>query len=383
MRGADVVVEATRLPAPAPILRTEWIAPAALVIPYGTMSAVELSLTSIMDKVFVDDWGQCQARALRRAARARRRGARDRARASPGSWPTSSPARARAASTTASASSSGTAASPRPTSRSATRCSSARWSRTSAPSCPTDDRPRPPGRARPRRATAASCSSGEPVAVAPAAARGGRRRAGADAGPPGRRRARLRGQHGPRLPGRHARSTPERQQALQRAHPAPRGGPRAALPGRGRARRDAAAARRLPQRRRGRLRRAVPLPRRAAQRRLDAVGAVARHHERGRGDRRSRQLFQTLRGRGHGARGRRARCPRARRWRRRGARAVRAGRQGGRSRSSTARRWPPPWPRRSRHAHAALVEHATLAGALVGRARGRVRAALLAPDRAR
>jgi len=60
VRGADVVVEATRLPAPTPILRTDWIAPAALVIPYGTMSAVELSLTSIMDKVFVDDWGQCR-----------------------------------------------------------------------------------------------------------------------------------------------------------------------------------------------------------------------------------------------------------------------------------------------------------------------------------
>jgi alanine dehydrogenase len=61
VRGADVVVEATRLPAPEPILETDWIAPAALVIPYGTMSAVELSLTSIMDKVFVDDWGQCRA----------------------------------------------------------------------------------------------------------------------------------------------------------------------------------------------------------------------------------------------------------------------------------------------------------------------------------
>jgi alanine dehydrogenase len=61
VRGADVVVEATRLPAPAPILETDWIAPAALVIPYGTMSAVELSLTSIMDKVYVDDWGQCRS----------------------------------------------------------------------------------------------------------------------------------------------------------------------------------------------------------------------------------------------------------------------------------------------------------------------------------
>lgn len=60
VRGADVVVEATRLAAPEPILRTDWIAPAALVIPYGTMSAVELSLTSIMDRIYVDDWGQCR-----------------------------------------------------------------------------------------------------------------------------------------------------------------------------------------------------------------------------------------------------------------------------------------------------------------------------------
>jgi ornithine cyclodeaminase len=60
VRGADVVVEATRLTAPTAILKTEWIAPAALVIPYGTMSAVELSLTSIMDKIYVDDWGQCR-----------------------------------------------------------------------------------------------------------------------------------------------------------------------------------------------------------------------------------------------------------------------------------------------------------------------------------
>jgi alanine dehydrogenase len=59
VEGADIVVEATRLSAPDPILRTEWIAPGALVVPYGTMSAVELSLTDVMDKVVVDDWGQC------------------------------------------------------------------------------------------------------------------------------------------------------------------------------------------------------------------------------------------------------------------------------------------------------------------------------------
>jgi alanine dehydrogenase len=61
VRGADVVVEATRLETPAPLLRTEWIKRGALVMPYGTVSAVELSLTDIMDKVVVDDWGQVGA----------------------------------------------------------------------------------------------------------------------------------------------------------------------------------------------------------------------------------------------------------------------------------------------------------------------------------
>ncbi len=58
VRGADVVVEASRLTEPAPLLRTSWISRGALVIPYGTVSAVELDLLEIMDKVVVDDWGQ-------------------------------------------------------------------------------------------------------------------------------------------------------------------------------------------------------------------------------------------------------------------------------------------------------------------------------------
>jgi len=60
VRDADIVVEASRLPAPAPMLLTSWIRKGALVVPYGTMSAVELSLTDIMDKMVVDDWGQCR-----------------------------------------------------------------------------------------------------------------------------------------------------------------------------------------------------------------------------------------------------------------------------------------------------------------------------------
>ncbi|ATF96266.1 ornithine cyclodeaminase [Citrobacter koseri] len=60
VRGADIVVEASRLNAPTPLLKTEWIKPGAFVVPYGTMSAVELSLTDMMDKLVVDDWGQCK-----------------------------------------------------------------------------------------------------------------------------------------------------------------------------------------------------------------------------------------------------------------------------------------------------------------------------------
>ena len=60
VRGADIVVEASRLPEPTPMLKTEWIKPGAFVVPYGTKSAVELSLTDIMSKMVVDDWGQCR-----------------------------------------------------------------------------------------------------------------------------------------------------------------------------------------------------------------------------------------------------------------------------------------------------------------------------------
>ncbi|CAN5773103.1 ornithine cyclodeaminase family protein [soil metagenome] len=60
VRDADIVIEATRLSEPTPILLTEWIREGALVVPYGTMSAVELSLTDVMDKIVVDDWAQCR-----------------------------------------------------------------------------------------------------------------------------------------------------------------------------------------------------------------------------------------------------------------------------------------------------------------------------------
>ena len=123
MRGADIVVEASRLEQPEPLLRTAWIEPGALVVPYGTMSAVELSLTEIMDKVVVDDWGQCatgRLGALRAhvdaglldARDAARRARRDRRGHAPGRESDRRDDRLLASRAVAS-----------PTSRSATRCS--------------------------------------------------------------------------------------------------------------------------------------------------------------------------------------------------------------------------------------------------------------------
>jgi alanine dehydrogenase len=59
VEGADIVVEATRLTAPEPVLRTAWLEACTLLVPYGTMSALELDVLDRMDKVLVDDWAQC------------------------------------------------------------------------------------------------------------------------------------------------------------------------------------------------------------------------------------------------------------------------------------------------------------------------------------
>jgi alanine dehydrogenase len=59
--GADILVEASRLTEPAPLLRTAVVRPGAFVVPYGTVSAVELDLLDVMDKVVVDDWREAQS----------------------------------------------------------------------------------------------------------------------------------------------------------------------------------------------------------------------------------------------------------------------------------------------------------------------------------
>ena len=61
VRGADIVVEASRLVEPRPLLRAEWIAKGALVMPYGTVSAVDVGVADIADKFLMDDFGQARA----------------------------------------------------------------------------------------------------------------------------------------------------------------------------------------------------------------------------------------------------------------------------------------------------------------------------------
>jgi ornithine cyclodeaminase len=58
--GADIVVEATRLREPEPLLETAWLEACTLLVPYGTKSILELDVLERIDKVVVDDWAQCK-----------------------------------------------------------------------------------------------------------------------------------------------------------------------------------------------------------------------------------------------------------------------------------------------------------------------------------
>ena len=60
-RGADIIVEASRLEAPEPLLKNSWIKKGALLVTYGTMSALEDSIPDITDKWVMDDFGQAHS----------------------------------------------------------------------------------------------------------------------------------------------------------------------------------------------------------------------------------------------------------------------------------------------------------------------------------
>ena len=121
---------------------------ARCVMPYGTMSAVELSLTDIMDKMVVDDWGQCRKGLPFGALRAHvdsDRLTEHNLHAELGQIVAGR--RSPAASATTRRSCSGTAACRCPTSRSAARCSTRRRSWGSDSSCASRDGGRASGAA--------------------------------------------------------------------------------------------------------------------------------------------------------------------------------------------------------------------------------------------
>ncbi|MFK7944356.1 MAG: ornithine cyclodeaminase family protein [Paracoccaceae bacterium] len=61
LEGADILVEASRLQEPAPLFDSSWVKAGALVIPYGTMSALPLDFTDRFDAFVMDDLGQMDA----------------------------------------------------------------------------------------------------------------------------------------------------------------------------------------------------------------------------------------------------------------------------------------------------------------------------------
>src|SRR5215208_973178 len=61
LSGADIMVEASRLDSRAEHFKRDFVKDGSLAIPYGTVSALELSLPAIMDKIVVDDLGQFRA----------------------------------------------------------------------------------------------------------------------------------------------------------------------------------------------------------------------------------------------------------------------------------------------------------------------------------
>ena len=61
LEGVDIAVEASRLRAPEALFETRWVKKGALVVPYGTMSALPLDFVDVFDKFVMDDLGQMRA----------------------------------------------------------------------------------------------------------------------------------------------------------------------------------------------------------------------------------------------------------------------------------------------------------------------------------
>src|SRR5262249_5820108 len=61
VEGADIVIDASRLSQPEVILDRTWLAPGALVMPYGAVMSTSPDLPIVADRFVVDDWEQAVA----------------------------------------------------------------------------------------------------------------------------------------------------------------------------------------------------------------------------------------------------------------------------------------------------------------------------------
>lgn len=59
VRGADIVIEATRLEKPELLIRDEWLKDDCLLVTYGWVMATDPKTVQRASKVVVDDWEQC------------------------------------------------------------------------------------------------------------------------------------------------------------------------------------------------------------------------------------------------------------------------------------------------------------------------------------
>ena len=59
VRGADIVIEATRLEKPMVLIEDAWLKPGCLLITYGWVMATDPATVKRASKVVVDDWDQC------------------------------------------------------------------------------------------------------------------------------------------------------------------------------------------------------------------------------------------------------------------------------------------------------------------------------------
>ncbi|MDH3703580.1 MAG: ornithine cyclodeaminase family protein, partial [Alphaproteobacteria bacterium] len=59
VKGADIVIEATRLEKPTVLIEDAWLKPGCLLITYGWVMATDPATVKRASKVVVDDWDQC------------------------------------------------------------------------------------------------------------------------------------------------------------------------------------------------------------------------------------------------------------------------------------------------------------------------------------